>query len=53
VACQEAGLVPIVAPGVARDGTHSLGACEAVTSLVLLEVMSELHASSTCPASGR
>ena len=43
VACQEAGMVPVVAPGVAAAGTHSLGACEVVTSLVLLEVMSELH----------
>ena len=36
-------MVPVVAPGVAAAGTHSLGACEVVTSLVLLEVMSELH----------
>ncbi len=42
-ACQDAGLVPIVAPRVAAAGTHSLGACESVASLVLLEVMSELH----------
>jgi fructose-bisphosphate aldolase, class I len=43
VACQEAGLVPVVAPVVAPGGGHSLGACETVTSLALLEVMSELH----------
>jgi len=43
VACQEAGLVPVVRPEVTAAGSHSLGACEAVTSLVLLEVMSELH----------
>jgi fructose-bisphosphate aldolase, class I len=43
VACQEAGLVAVVAPTVAAGGSHSLGTCETVTSLVLLEVMSELH----------
>lgn len=43
VACQEAGLVPVVAPRIAVAGAHSLGACESVASLVLLEVMSELH----------
>lgn len=42
-ACQDAGLVPIVEPEVLAEGSHSLGACEAVTSLVLLEVMNELH----------
>ncbi len=42
-ACQEAGLVPIVEPEVLMDGAHSLGHCETVTSVVLLEVMSELH----------
>ena len=44
-ACLEAGLVPIVEPEVLMDGTHSLGHCETVTSMVLLEVMSELHES--------
>jgi fructose-bisphosphate aldolase class I len=43
VACQDAGLVPIVEPEVRTDGTHTLGHCETVTSLVLLEVMSELR----------
>jgi fructose-bisphosphate aldolase, class I len=42
-ACHEAGLVPVVEPEVLAEGSHSLGACEAVTSLVLLEVMNELH----------
>jgi fructose-bisphosphate aldolase class I len=42
-ACQEAGLVPVVAPRVTAPGAHSLGACESVASLMLLEVMSELH----------
>jgi fructose-bisphosphate aldolase, class I len=42
-ACQEAGLVPVVEPEVLAEGSHSMGACEAVTSLVLLQVMSELH----------
>jgi fructose-bisphosphate aldolase class I len=42
-ACQDAGLVPIVEPEVLMEGTHTLGHCETVTSMVLLEVMSELH----------
>jgi fructose-bisphosphate aldolase, class I len=42
-ACHEAGLVPVAEPEVLADGSHSLAACEAVTSLVLLEVMNELH----------
>lgn len=42
-ACQEAGLVPVVEPEVLLAGPHSLGHCETVTSLVLLEVMSELR----------
>lgn len=42
-ACQEAGLVPIVEPEVLMDGAHTLGHCETVTSVVLLDVMSELH----------
>jgi fructose-bisphosphate aldolase class I len=42
-ACQDAGLVPIVEPEVRMGGRHTLGHCETVTSMVLLEVMSELH----------
>ncbi|HUL24319.1 MAG TPA: class I fructose-bisphosphate aldolase [Streptosporangiaceae bacterium] len=42
-ACQDAGLVPVVEPVVLLGGTHTLGHCETVTSMVLLEVMSELH----------
>jgi fructose-bisphosphate aldolase class I len=42
-ACQETGLVPIVGPEVLMDGAHSLGHCETVTSVVLLEVMGNLH----------
>ena len=42
-ACQDAGLVPIVEPEVICGGAHSLGHCETVTSVVLLEVMAELH----------
>lgn len=42
-ACQEAGLVAIVEPAVLTAGSHSLGHCETVTSVVLLEVMSSLH----------
>jgi fructose-bisphosphate aldolase, class I len=42
-ACQEAGLVPIVEPEVQMGGASTLGHCETATSMVLLEVMSELH----------
>ena len=42
-ACQDAGLVPIVEPEVQMGGASTLGHCETVTSMVLLEVMSELH----------
>ena len=42
VACQDAGLVPVVAPEVLMTGAHSLGHCETVTSLVLLEVVTAL-----------
>lgn len=42
-ACQEAGLVAVVEPAVLTTGSHSLGHCETVTSVVLLEVMSNLH----------
>lgn len=41
-ACQEAGLVPIVQPEILMDGPHSLAQCATATSLVLLEVFSEL-----------
>jgi fructose-bisphosphate aldolase, class I len=41
--CQQAGLVPIVEPEILMDGPHSLAQCAAATSLVLLEVFSELH----------
>src|SRR6516164_6427879 len=41
-ACQEAGLVPAVQPEVLMTGAHSLSQCEAVTSLVLLEVVTAL-----------
>jgi len=42
-ACHDAGLVPIVEPEVRMSGVHTLGHCETVTSMVLLEVMSELR----------
>ena len=42
-ACQDAGLVPVVEPEVQMGGASTLGHCETVTSMVLLEVMSELH----------
>jgi fructose-bisphosphate aldolase, class I len=41
-ACQEAGLVPVVAADVLMTGAHSLSQCETVTSLVLLEVVTTL-----------
>ena len=41
-ACQDAGLVPILELEVLMTGPHSLGRCETVTSVVLLEVMSNL-----------
>ncbi len=40
---QEAGLVPVAAVDILADGRHSLAQAETVTSLVLLEVMSELR----------
>jgi fructose-bisphosphate aldolase class I len=42
-ACQDAGLVAVVEPEVLMGRSHRLGHCETVTSMVLLEVMSELH----------
>ena len=42
-ACQDAGLVPVVEPEVRVGAASTLGQCETVTSMVLLEVMSELH----------
>jgi fructose-bisphosphate aldolase, class I len=42
-ACQDAGLVPVMEAEVLMGGPHTLGHCETVTSMVLLEVMSELH----------
>jgi fructose-bisphosphate aldolase, class I len=42
-ACHAAGLVPVVRPEVLRAGTHTLAHCEALTSMVLLAVMSELQ----------
>ena len=42
-ACQDAGLVPVVELEVQMGGASTLGHCETATSMVLLEVMSELH----------
>jgi fructose-bisphosphate aldolase class I len=42
-ACQEVGMAAIVEPEVLMEGGHSLSQCEAVTSLVLLQVSSELQ----------
>ncbi len=41
--CQEAGLVPIVAPEVLMEGSHSLQRCRDVTQTVLLAVFAALH----------
>ena len=40
--CQEGGLVPIVEPEVLMDGSHSIGLCEAVTTMVLHAVFQAL-----------
>ena len=42
-ACHDAGLVAVVEPEVQMSGSSTLSHCETATSLVLLEVMSELH----------
>lgn len=42
-ACQDAGLVALVEPAVLTSGSRSLGQCETVTSVVLLEVMNSLE----------
>jgi fructose-bisphosphate aldolase, class I len=42
-ACHDAGLVAMVEPEVQMSGEATLGHCETATSMVLLEVMSELH----------
>jgi fructose-bisphosphate aldolase class I len=42
-ACHDAGLVAVVEPEVQMGGASTLGHGETVTSMVLLEVMSELH----------
>jgi fructose-bisphosphate aldolase, class I len=42
-ACQQAGLVPVVETDVLMSGPHSLGQCETVTALVLLEVVTALQ----------
>jgi fructose-bisphosphate aldolase class I len=41
-ACQDTGLVALVGPAVLTDGSRSLGQCETVTSVLLLEVMNSL-----------
>ena len=41
-ACQETGLVPVVAAEVLMSGAHSVAQCETVTSLILLEVVTAL-----------
>ena len=50
VACQAAGLVPVVAPQVGGAGPHSASQGETVLSLLLLAVLSELDAYGVDPA---
>ena len=49
-ACQEAGLVPVVAPHLDGSGPHSAAQCETAMTLVLLAVMSELDDYGVDPA---
>ena len=49
-ACQQAGLVPVVAPHLDGTGPHSAAQCEGVMSLVLLAVMTELDDYGVDPA---
>ena len=49
-ACQQAGLVPVVAPHLDGTGPHTAAQAETVMSLVLLAVMSELDAYGVDPA---
>ena len=49
-ACQEAGLVPVVAPHLDGGGPHSAAQCETAMTLVLLAVMSELDDYGVDPA---
>ena len=50
VACQEAGLVPVVEPEVLTEGAHGLDRCAAATTRVLAAVAGELAASGADPA---
>jgi fructose-bisphosphate aldolase, class I len=43
LACQEAGLVPVVEPEVVMDGGHSLAQCGHVTTAALMAVLTELQ----------
>ncbi|HEY1917167.1 MAG TPA: class I fructose-bisphosphate aldolase [Streptosporangiaceae bacterium] len=43
LACQEAGLVPIVEPEVLMDGPHSLAQCGHATTAALMTVLTELQ----------
>ncbi|MBU6460117.1 MAG: fructose-bisphosphate aldolase class I [Proteobacteria bacterium] len=43
LACQEAGLVPIVEPEVLMDGDHDVATCSQVTEKVLHHVFENLH----------
>ena len=46
--CQENDLVPIVEPEVLMDGSHSIGRCEEVTSVVLHAVFDALFEQRVC-----
>jgi fructose-bisphosphate aldolase, class I len=43
LACQEAGIVPMVEPEVLMDGRHTMETCEAVSKRVLTAVFEELN----------
>ncbi len=46
LACQQAGIVPIVEPEVLMDGAHTMGRCEEVSQLVLeavFEALADAH----------
>jgi len=49
LACQQAGLVPMVEPEVLMDGTHSMARCGEVSEKTLTYVFEELQAARVAP----
>lgn len=49
LACQQAGLVPMVEPEVLMDGNHSMARCEEVSEKTLTYVFEELQAARVAP----